>query len=99
MSRRKHTGRRQPSSTRVPPALLTGESLRQARDGYANAAAFLGEDSPLFSAGTFLRSGITRNTELLTAAYRESWLAKRIIDMPAEDMTRKWYSLSTAMAD
>ncbi len=99
MSRRKHTGRRQPSSSRVPPALLTGESLRQARDGYANAAAFLGEDSPLFSAGTFLRSGITRNTELLTAAYRESWLAKRIIDMPAEDMTRKWYSLSTAMAD
>ena len=83
----------------LPPALLTGEAIRAARDGYANAAAFLGEDSPLFSAGTFRRTGLTRNTELLTTAYRESWLAKRIIDMPAEDMTRKWYSLSTSMPD
>ena len=70
-----------------------------ALDGYANAAAFLGEDSPLLSSGTFRRSGITSQTELLTTAYRESWLAKRIIDMPSEDMTRAWYRLSTGMAE
>ena len=29
----------------------------------------------------------------LTALYRENWLAKRIIDMPCEDMTRSWYTL------
>ena len=67
--------------------------------GYANPAAFLGESSPLLSSGTFRRSGLTMNTELLTAAYRESWLAKRVIDMPSEDMTRGWYKLTTAMDD
>ena len=27
--------------------------------------------------------------------YRESWLTKRIIDMPSEDMTRAWYRLAS----
>ncbi len=80
---------------KIPPfarKLLAG-------DGYSNPAAFLGEASPLMAAGTFRRSGLTGSTELLTAAYRENWLAMRIIDMPSEDMTRKWYTLSTSMAD
>ena len=71
--------------------------LLAAMDGYSNAAAFLGEESTLLSAGTFVRSGLTAQTELLTTTYRVSWLAKRIIDMPSEDMTRAWYSLSTSL--
>ena len=31
--------------------------------------------------------------------YRENWLAKRIIDMPSEDMTRAWYTLATALPE
>ena len=69
---------------------VRGEAL----DGYNNAAAFLGQSSPLISAGTFLRSGITSNIQLLTTTYRECWLATRIIDTPAEDMTRSWYTLT-----
>ena len=65
-----------------------------ASDGYVNRPAFLGEASELFSAGTFVRSGLTQNTDLLTTMYRENWLAKKIIDMPAEDMTRAWYTLA-----
>jgi len=76
-----------------------GGALLAALDGYANAAAFLGEDSELLSAGTFRRSNLTGDRELLTVAYRESWLAKRIIDMPCEDMTRSWYKLSTALPE
>ena len=72
-------------------------AILAALDGYSNAAAFLGEDSVLLSSGTYRRSGLTANTELLTVAYRENWLAKRIIDMPCEDMTRAWYSLSTSL--
>ena len=68
-----------------------------ASDGYSNTAAFLGEQSPLLSSGTFLRSGLTSDPELLTAMYRESWLTMRIIDMPSEDMTRSWYRLSSAV--
>ena len=82
---------------RRPPR--PGGPRRNAADGYSNAAAFLGEDSPLLSSGTFRRSFLGRNPELLTAAYRESWLAKRIIDMPAEDMTRKWYTLSAPLPE
>ena len=80
----------------------TGNSLLtllSAFDGYSNAAAFLGEESPLISSGTFRRSGLTSNLELLTTAYRENWVAKRIIDMPCEDMTRAWYRLSTSLPE
>ena len=70
-----------------------------AADGYTNAAAFLGEESPLLSAGTFIRSGLTSDPELLTAMYRESWLTMRIIDMPSEDMTRAWDRLSSSLSE
>ena len=73
--------------------------ILSALDGYSNAAAFLGEDSPLIASGTFHRSGLTSQTELLTVTYRENWLAKRIIDMPSEDMTRAWYTLATALPE
>ena len=75
------------------------KAVLMALDGYSNAAAFLGEDSLLLSSGTFHRSNLTSNTELLTTAYRENWLAKRIIDMPCEDMTRAWYKLSTSLPE
>ena len=87
---------RQGKRARRPPA---PPARRAARDGYANEAAFLGEASPLLSSGTFLRSDLTRDPELLTAMYRESWLAMRIIDMPSEDMTRSWYRLSTSLPE
>ena len=66
-------------------------------DGYDNPLAGLGESSLLFSAGTFQPMNLTRNIPALTNAYRGSWLAKKIIDMPAEDMTRNWYKLSTTL--
>ena len=75
------------------------KAILSALDGYSNAAAFLGDDSTLLASGTFRRNGLTANTELLTVTYRESWLAKRIIDMPSEDMTRSWYSLSTSLPE
>ena len=68
-----------------------------AMDGYGNMAAKLGAYSPLLYNGVFLPNFVTRDTEELTNAYRTNWLAKKIIDMPAEDMTRAWYSLSTSL--
>ena len=68
-----------------------------ASDGYINSAGRIGAASPLVTAGTFIRSNLTFDQELLTTAYRDNWLAKRIIDMPAEDMTRAWYTLSTSL--
>ena len=77
-----------PMNRRHPPHPLFSQ------DGYTNPASFLGAASPLISSGTFLRSGLSWNQELLTTIYRESWIAKKIIDMPAEDMTRAWYTIA-----
>ncbi len=88
---------RKPSVNAHNPAVqarLLSSVPGAALDGYSNAAAFLGADSPLLSAGTYLPSGLTANSRLLTTAYREFWVATRIIDTPAEDMTRAWYSLT-----
>ena len=68
-------------------------------DGYSNQLANLGEASPIMSSGTFVRSGLTEHREELTVIYRECAIAKRIIDMPSEDMTRAWYTLSSAQVD
>ena len=75
------------------------ESHPAAFDGYSNSAALLGSDSPLLSSGTFIRSGLTSDYELLTAMYRENWLTMRIIDTPSEDMTRAWYRLSSSVSE
>ena len=101
MSRKnkRRSGSRPRHAARRPDFSKQEKALMEALDGYSNAAAFLGEDSPLISSGTFHRSNLTANTELLTVTYRESWLAKRIIDMPSEDMTRAWYSLSTSLPE
>ncbi len=89
-SQYKYTGRRRSGGRpESPPAFVA--------DAYSNPAAFLGEQSPLLSSGTFVRTGLTSDPDLLTAMYRESWLTKRIIDMPSEDMTRAWYSLSSSL--
>ena len=63
-------------------------------DGFSNTAVSIGAASPLFSTGTFVRSGIGADFQKLTTVYRESSLAMRIIDMPAEDMTRAGYTLT-----
>ena len=63
------------------------------QDGYSNGAALLGASSPLFSSGSFVRSNLTRYPERLISIYRESWLARKIIDTTAEDMTRAGITL------
>ena len=66
-------------------------------DAYTNPLASLGEASPLMASGTYTRSFISSNFDLLTTLYRENWIAKKIIDMPSEDMTRAWYSLTSSV--
>ena len=71
--RKKGNGSPPAKNTAASPA--SEDSAREqflsiiAQDGYSNAAAFLGDDSPLLSAGTFVRSSLTRNIELLTSMY------------------------------
>ena len=80
--------------------MLNMETIRRiaGADGYSNAAASTGMASPLSASGTYVRSNLSRNPELLTTMYRENSLAMRIIDYPAEDMTRAWITYTGDMA-
>ena len=76
-------------------AMKVGSKLGQ--DGFGNHFSNTGIDSPLMAGGRFVRSNHTN--EELTITYRENWAVRRIIDTPAEDMTREWYSLATALPE
>ena len=75
---------------------MSRKKRRPARDRTPSSLARLlsgnlpGEDP---ADDLFPAASLTDNPVLLTSLYRESWLAKRIIDMPCEDMTRSWYEL------
>ena len=47
------------------------------------------EEAPFFS--------LTDDPILLSELYRSNWIARRVIDMPSEDMTRAWYDLEPAL--
>ena len=66
-----------------------------AADGFVNTLAYLNEASELSKANDYERHSITNDFEQLTILYRENWIAKKIIDTPAEDMTRSWYSVAS----
>ena len=77
-------------STITLPLVLIGN------DGFTNRQSYLGDASMLMSASTFERSDLTADRELLTTLYRNCSIAKRIIDMPSEEMTRSGYTLSSS---
>ena len=82
-----------------PPAPAPPPRRAFSLDSYTNPLASLGSASPLLTSGTYVRSFISTNFDLLTTLYRENWIAKKIIDMPSEDMTRAWYSLTASVPD
>lgn len=79
------------------PAQQKKQSMVQAmaRDAYTNSLAYLGRASELEKANEYTRTSPASNIETLSVLYRENWIAKRIIDTPCEDMTRKWYDIET----
>jgi len=73
-------------------ALKTMDSNRKAfvQDGYQNMLARLGinEDNVMSTATYNFGGFITRQRQLLDAAYRTSWIIGQVVDVIAEDMTR-----------
>lgn len=99
MSRNVKTAAAAMSRTNRPVALVREPSLavdtrqpQRARDGLENIVAGLGTSRDKMS---FTEYGIVTPMQRmqLEAMYRTSWLAKRIVNLPAEDMTREWRSV------
>lgn len=80
---------------RVPAG--SSSALRTA-DGYVNVAAKLGwgADNQL-SQSSYQNDFLTRNTIKLETLYRGSWVAGRVIDLPADDMIRAGISIDSGL--
>lgn len=58
-------------------------------DGLSNVVARLGVNGTnAISGGTYRRSGLSLNQQLLETMYESSWVAGKLVDCIAEDMTR-----------
>ena len=57
-------------------------------DGLRNVIARLGTDRDKASGSEYFYAPLTR-TQII-GAYRSAWLPRKIVDIPAEDATRKW---------
>lgn len=58
-------------------------------DGLSNLVARLGVNGTnALSGGTYRRSGLSLNQQLLETMYESSWVAGKLVDCVAEDMTR-----------
>lgn len=68
------------------------------RDGLVNVASGLGTLKAKRSHNFFSYSGFG-DWQQLDAAYQTNWLARQIVDVPAEDMCREWRTLKTDDAD
>lgn len=68
------------------------------RDGLVNVASGLGTLKAKRSHNFFSYSGFG-DWQQLDAAYQTNWLARQIVDVPAEDMCREWRTLKTDTAD
>lgn len=73
---------------------LAGTSL----DGLANVVSGLGSDKSKRTHNQFLFSAFA-DLGTLDAAYQTNWLARQIVDAPAEDMTREWRTIKSDDAD
>lgn len=67
---------------------MTDNQTRPVADGLVNVAASLGtsRDKAAFSTYTYA----PLSPQQLLASYRSAWLPRAIVDIPAQDATRKW---------
>lgn len=87
------------SRVAAPPLKKSATDSSRVTDGYSNPIARLGLDQPnVLSASRYTFNNVTQDQVLLRSLYRSCWLARKIIDMPAEDMTRSWYKLKSQVS-
>ena len=77
--------------------------LRQAfknmtMDGFSNPLANMGDDTSSLLEGTqYNMSRLSFDWGLLNTLYRTHWIVRRIVDVPAEDMTKSWYKIKSEL--
>lgn len=80
------------------PAQTKPRISARAYDGLVNVVSGLGTSKAKRSHNQFTY-GILGDWMTLDAAYQTNWLARQIVDIPAEDMTREWRTIKSDGAD
>jgi len=70
-----------------------------ARDGLVNVATGLGTNKSKLSHASWELESLTNGWQQLDAAYQSNWIARQIVDIPAQDMTREWRSIKSEGAE
>ena len=68
------------------------------KDTFENTLARLGINSPnLLSATNYPLTRLTRDYNLMNSLYRNSWIAKKIINTIPDDMVKNWYAITAEL--
>lgn len=84
--------------TRAKKPNLHAVATRPANDGLVNVASGLGTAKAKRS-HNFFSYATLQDWQQLDAAYQTNWLARAIVDIPAEDMCREWRIIKSKDAD
>jgi len=72
---------------------------KQVHDSFQNPLARLGVGTTnLLSATQYPLTRLTRDYNLMNSLYRNSWIAKKIINAIPDDMCKNWYSITAELA-
>jgi phage-related protein (TIGR01555 family) len=88
MSKKKQAVKRQPT---------TKDTIKRksTQDSFSNALGRLGMDQPgMMGATDYTLTRLTRNYNLLNTLYRNSWIAKKVIETIPGDMVKNWFSIT-----
>lgn len=80
----------------APPA--ADKRRASSSDSLQNLVAGLGDARDKASYSRYVMSRVIDQNELETL-YRTNWLAGKVVDIPASDMTRAWVTRKTALSD
>lgn len=92
MSRRNRRGGPKTAAT------TTDKRRASASDSLHNLVAGLGDARDKASYSRYVMGRVIDQAELETL-YRTNWLAGKVVDIPASDMTRAWVTRKTALSD
>lgn len=72
---------------------------KQAQDSFQNPLARLGMGSNSLLEGTqYPIQRLTRDYNLMNSLYRNSWIAKKIINVIPEDMCKNWFAITAELS-
>lgn len=81
-------------------ALKSGRVIdKQSLDAFTNALARVGFGTSNLLEGTnYVNTRFTRQYNLIQALYRSNWIARKVVDCPAEDMLKNWLTIDSELS-